>query len=89
MDQPRIANDCGTSLTFEVFGALWNTMIASVMFSLNCVTIGRQFYYAEKLLHNVFFFFVSLLGTNCSGCYECCLLPISNLLNLSFLSGTL
>ncbi len=42
MGQLRIANDCRTSLTFEVFYVLQNTMIASILHSLNCATSERN-----------------------------------------------
>lgn len=42
MDQLRIANDWGASLTFEVFYVLRNTMIASALYSLNCATSERK-----------------------------------------------
>lgn len=40
--QVRIGNDCRTSLTFEIFYVLQNTMIASILLSLICATSERN-----------------------------------------------
>lgn len=50
MGQLRIANDCRTSLTFEVFYVLQSTMIASIQRSLNCATAERN-----SIMQNLYF----------------------------------
>lgn len=52
MGQLSIANDCRTSLTFEVFYVLQNTMIASILHSLNSATGKRN-----SIMHCFFYFY--------------------------------